>query len=239
MNMTDVVRKDHELERANEMTSEELAHHRWHWTLDESNPDRVSLHAYAKATGRGYATIRRYANGYNDWVVHNMNQSLADCLMTANMAVEKVEVAEAIAEVEGVAVSTVVNRRGTADSIANLTDQAKEAAERKNITLTEAAREIGERRKQTRELEARQTRDRKANQSRVYNSIEGHLANAKRRLSRALDEAHDVGFSEEELELIRTSIDQIRSVLNLLDLRLAGTPDIDWDAELASLGGDR
>ena len=44
-----------------------------------------------------------------------------------------------------------------------------------------------------------------------------------------------MGFSDDEMELIRDSLARVKAVLQLIDLRMAGTPDIDWDAEAARL----
>jgi hypothetical protein len=49
---------------AAESTSQELAQHRWHWTLDESNPKRVSMRDYTDEVGRSYSTIRTSVKGY-------------------------------------------------------------------------------------------------------------------------------------------------------------------------------
>ena len=46
------------------LASEELARHRWHWTLDESNPDRVSFSEYAAGVGRHKSQIQSFARGY-------------------------------------------------------------------------------------------------------------------------------------------------------------------------------
>jgi hypothetical protein len=58
-----------------------------------------------------------------------------------------------------------------------------------------------------------------------------------RRLREALDSAADVGFTDEERELIADSLAKLRAVLNLIDARVSGTSTVDWDAELAKLGG--
>ena len=64
----DFVARDHELEAAHEKTSEALAKHRWHWTLDESNPERLTIQEYARRVVRGRASIHRMAYGYAAFV---------------------------------------------------------------------------------------------------------------------------------------------------------------------------
>ena len=56
--------EDHELEARVETTSERLAYLRWHWTMDESNPQRVSFSQYAQQVGRSERDIRKYAEAY-------------------------------------------------------------------------------------------------------------------------------------------------------------------------------
>ena len=56
--------EDHELEARVEATSERLAYLRWHWTMDESNPQRVSFSQYAQQVGRSEREIRKYAEAY-------------------------------------------------------------------------------------------------------------------------------------------------------------------------------
>ena len=63
--------RDRELESVQQRSIEKLAQHRWHWTLDDSNPDRVSIAEYARRVSRGRATIHRMAYGYKAWSVRN------------------------------------------------------------------------------------------------------------------------------------------------------------------------
>ena len=55
---------DGELEAANEEAQIALAYHRWHWTKDESNPERVSIEAYARQVGKHESDIRKYVHAY-------------------------------------------------------------------------------------------------------------------------------------------------------------------------------
>ncbi len=66
----EVITTDHQLEQIADRASGQLARHRWHWTLDESNPARVSVGEYAKAVGRAYSTIRVMALGFES---HSQN----------------------------------------------------------------------------------------------------------------------------------------------------------------------
>ena len=51
-------------QQASARPSEALAQHRWHWTIDESNPERVSLSEYARSVGRHLSNIAAQVKGY-------------------------------------------------------------------------------------------------------------------------------------------------------------------------------
>lgn len=143
---------------------------------------------------------------------------------------------EAIAEGSGRPVSQVArgdNRHRTRDTMV----QAHLRAERRGTDPVDEARNIAsEQVRATRARRRRRTEDQQRHSLR-YIHIEGRLAQAQSRLTEALTEAEGVPFTDEEMELLRHSIATVRSILNLLDARMAGTPDIDWDAELTRLGG--
>jgi hypothetical protein len=61
---SNVIATDRRLDENATRASEDLARHRWHWTLDESNPDRVSIRAYARNVGRSDLTIGAQVKGY-------------------------------------------------------------------------------------------------------------------------------------------------------------------------------
>ena len=235
-----VIRKDHELEDRSTRSTEELAKHRWHHTLDPKGP-QFSFRAYAAAVGRSDTTIRAHAHGYERFVVGASAatsdvapMSLPDAIELVRRDADTRAFSEAIAEgadepIAKVARGDNAHRRGA------IIEQAKQRAARRGTDPVDEAREIATQARQTREMEARDRQEAKSRRSIRYVHIEGHLAAAQRRLLNALMEAEGVGFDDEEMELIRDSIAKVRAVLNLIDLRMAGTPDVDWDAEAAHL----
>lgn len=236
-----VVDKDHELEGRHERASELLAKHRWRQTLDPAGP-QYPMREYARAVERNYNTVKRYAKGYALYTERMAEPprgstfTIQDAIRLADQSAEMQEFSEAIAEGSGRPIAQVArgdNRRRTREIIG----QAQERAERRGTNPVDEAREIAERQRRSRELAARQRRERAQARSTRYLSVEGHLAGAQRRLRQAMDEAVNVEFSDEEMELLRTTIDQIKALLRLLDLRMAGEADVDWDAELAGLNG--
>lgn len=231
-----VVDTDHRLETARDRTQEELARHRWHWTLDESNPGRVSLREYARAVGRDHTVIRKYALGYATWIAEDgghLATTLGDCIVRAHTSVEKEAVIDAIATAAG---TTFTGARQQHEEIRTVRAVAQERAERRGSTVAEEAVEVARERHIAREADRHREVERKERHTLRYIELEGHVAGAMRRLRAALDMAADVPFTDEERELIADSIAQLRAVLNLIDSRVTGNVDVDWDTELRKLG---
>ena len=112
---------------------------------------------------------------------------------------------------------------------------ATERAERKGTTVEEEVHHVAEQREKIRKSADRIKADHKAAHTFRYMEIEGDLAAAQGRLMHALKTAQDVGWEQEEIELLTDSIGKIRAVLNLIDLRIAGETQVDWDSELTRL----
>jgi hypothetical protein len=99
------VETDHRLETTAERVTGELAKHRWHWTLDGSNPDRVNVNEYARQVGRDAATIRVMANGYAGFV-KDASATLDEHIGKARMSGETAAAATAVAKARGVSPRT-------------------------------------------------------------------------------------------------------------------------------------
>lgn len=237
----EVVRSDHNLTAQSAAASEALARFRWEQCLDPAGP-QYPIRAYARAVGRNDTTITRYAKGWALFVERRAAPpgvqgalTIQDAIRLAEQTVEQQQFSEAIAEGSGKTVAQVArgdNRHRTKAVI----EQARGRAERRGGEAVDHARDIA--REEASAAAARRKRDDAAKEAHGlrWNGIEGHLAFAQRRLTAALRESEGVDFSEEEMALLRSSIANIRAVLDLIDLRMAGSPDIDWDAELAKLG---
>jgi hypothetical protein len=230
---TKVVEQDHKLEASASKASEALAKHRWHWTLDESNPDRVSINAYAFAIGRNESTVRAQVNGYAQFRSGGTARTLGESIERAKMGAEKETVTGAVAEARGVQFETA--RRKHADEVKRIRNLAREQAERKGTSVEEEAPKIAEFAVKAEKAEQQRTEERKARHTLRYISIEGKLARMLRIGTEVLKEAEDVGFDDEERELLADTVGQLRALLNLIDMRFAGTVDVDWDAELAKI----
>jgi hypothetical protein len=234
-----VVQEDNRLETAAEKSREELARHRWHWTLDESNPDRISTGIYARNVARGVSTIRDMANGYAEWIKIKDDgapgsTTFADCLERAKLSGDRLTATEAVAKAAGVSIGTA--RRHKSQEIDTVMITAQERAERNNTTPAEEVHEVAEFLHAAAASRKKSREESRAAKSHGFIRIEGSLAAAKRHLGEALDVAQNVEFSDDELTLIIRSIDNVRGLLHLIDLKLGGATDVDWDAELAKLG---
>ena len=237
-----VIDTDHKLEGSQDRSTLALAKHRWHWTTNEANRERVSQREYAKAVGRSNAAISYHARGYALYQERLVKPGLTvdgftihDAIRLAGQSAEMQEFSEAIAVGSGEPVARVArgdNRHKTREII----HVAKERAERRGTDPVDEARRIAEHQRKSREV-AKATKDSKA-KAHFYrwNEMEGDLIAAQRKLLHCLSVAEDVDFTEDELEFIRVAVAKVRAVLDLIDLRVAGTPDIDWDGELAKLG---
>lgn len=237
----EVVDKDHDLEGRSARAGLALSKHRWQHTTLNPNGPRYSYAAYARAVGRDRALISRHARAYELFVERTTNGepgssfTIEDALRLAAQSAENQEFSEAIAEGSGEPVARIA--RGDQRRRRNeIIDRARQREERRGGSAVDHARDIAaeEARVAAANRERREAdRDRR---SLRYVAIEGHLAAAQSRLTRALREAEHIDFAEDEMELIRDSLAKVHSVLQLLDLRMGGELNVDWEAELANLG---
>jgi len=237
----DVIDKDHELDSRTTRAGEALAKHRWKMTLDPTGP-QYGFRAYADAVGRSETAIRTNANAYVMFVERATNAkpgiaplTIEDAKRLSAQSEETRKFTEAIAEGSGKPIGQIARGDNTMRPV--IIDQARQRAERRGTDPVDEAREIAKRQRQTAEMETRHKQNKASRSSIQFVSIEGKLARAKNFVTEALREAEGVEFQGEEMELMRSTISNLKALLDLLDLRMAGTPDIDWDAEMATLTG--
>lgn len=230
-----VIETDHRLETAEHRASEALVKHRWHWTLDESNPQRASFRAYARAVGRHETTIRVQANGYAEWISRKgpSARSLAESMERAQMGAEKEIVVEAVAAARGTSFGHT--RKDKADEIKRVRQIARDRAEQNNTTVAEEAPKVAEWIVKAERAGKIRADERTRKLGLRFVEMEGHLAAAKRRLTDALNLAHQVPWGDEERELLSNTVDNLKALLALIDRALGGVADVDWDAELEKL----
>jgi hypothetical protein len=84
----DVINEDFMLEGQVSGVTEKLAQLRWHWTLDESNPEAVGVREYARQVGRNDSVIHRMARGYANWVL-DASSTFADHMALAVVVIRQ------------------------------------------------------------------------------------------------------------------------------------------------------
>ena len=232
--MKDYVKRDAELDARASRSSEELAKHRWHWTLDKANPERDSIAEYARQVKRSEATIRKYAVGYQTIITQRNDLTLDEAMELANMGAERQAATEAVAKASKVSIRSVRAGQHRAE-VNEVITTARARAERNESRVEDEIVTVAKQRAQSKKAGKAHAEERKSRSSLRFVEVEGDLAGAKKKLADALRHAEDVEFTDDEMTLLRDTIANVRTLLNLIDMRLAGTPDIDWDKELATL----
>jgi hypothetical protein len=100
------IEEDHRLERAENAIARALLQHRWHWTLDDSNPERVSQRQYAAAVDRSQNAIRIDATAYT-LMGDKPGLSPSEARALAQVAEGKRAAVEAVAAANGVSIRHV------------------------------------------------------------------------------------------------------------------------------------
>lgn len=237
-----VVAEDRRLDAAAVRSQEDLARHRWHWTLDETNADRVSIKAYTRAVGLSdTAPISRMANGYAAWMAAKDGgmrncASLGEHIRRAGMSAEREAATEAVAKATGR--SFITASATNANEVAEVTRAARERAEARGTRVEDEVEHVAEWRARGRASRDAQQARAAATSSLQWVEVRAALAAARRHLRVALDESDGVEWTSEEADLLRRSIDCTRATLDLVELRVTGAAGIDWDAELAKLSDD-
>lgn len=228
-----VVAEDREHRQAVESASERLARLRWHWTLDVTNPHRVSGAEYGRAVGTDPSQVTLYARAYSIFRDQGHMASMRDALERAKMSEETYAAAQAVAESRGVSTTTARQARST--EVRRVRDAARDRAERFGTSVEEEAPKVAS--AVVRAEQASNTvKDRRAQRLGLrFIEMEGLLDSAKRTLLRAVRLAHDIDWGDEERDLLHGSVSNILALLKLIDMAFVEGTAVDWDAELAKL----
>ena len=105
-----VIEEDNRLEKE---TAEKLGYLRWHWTLDESNPGRVTQVEYAKAVGVGRTTIQKYVAAYVEKMSDASDTPWSKIIDRKAMGSEAQAATEALTDASGNSFSTERGNRPT------------------------------------------------------------------------------------------------------------------------------
>lgn len=230
----EVIQTDHDLELTATRASGALAKHRWHWTMDESNPGRVSFSEYARQVNRNVAAIHRDAHAHV--IASTSGRSPDEARTLARMGAETGAAAEAVAKTRKISTQTVHNKRMS--EVRRVRDIARQRAEERGTSVEEEAPKVAEtivRHEQAQQAEA----DEKAEHTDIrFVEMEGYLVKAKRELLRALKLAPVVPWDDESKELLTETVGNVKALLALIDTALSGVSGVDWDAEFAKVAGD-
>ena len=233
----EVVQEDTELEGRIGRMSERLAKLRWHWTLDESHEGRVTMQAYATGVGRARSAISAMARGYAGWNASpDGDGDLQEFIQRAKMGVETEAATDAVANARGKAFTTVRDDRST--EVRRVREMARERAEKHGTTVEEEAPQVAEWIVKTEQAGKQISAERKERLGLRFVEMEAKLDKVKRGLVEAVRLAQDIGWGDEEVELLQHDLANIKSLLHLIDMALVGSADVDWDKELSKLTED-
>lgn len=230
------VERDRELEAAANSSTEELARHRWHWTLDGSNPDRVKIPEYAKRVGRAYSVIHAMVKGYDQFsTAQTGTLSLSEALARTAVGAERAEVIEAVAAATGQTFQNV--QKHEKPLTRSIQTAARERAERKGTTISEELPRAAQATVAARRAAENERTMKRASKSHVRLVLEGHLASMALTARYAIRDSKDSGLlTDDDRAYLGDVIAHVRTMLDLLDLGITDSTDVDWDAELAKLG---
>lgn len=227
--------EDHAYEKATESATHSLALHRWHWTLDESNPDRVALRAYARDVDAPYRRVYDYATGYQSWIDGDaqLRITIGEAIQRAGMSAEKEMVTDAVANALGMTFTSAKVSRSR--EVQHVRDLARQRAEEKGTTVEQEAPAIAKMMARVNERDIEVRDERLSRHGLRYIELEGYLVNMLRYGKKAAQLASEMHVDPEEQTLLQHTIDQVRRMLHVIDERIAGIDTVDWDAELASI----
>ena len=230
-----VVEEDHALEKAAERTSVALMEHRWHWTLDESNPERVSMREYARQIGRENRVIQRYANGFVIWRDASGGVSPEEARARASMSVETEAATEAVAEARGLQFGYVTKEFGS--EVRHVREVARQRAEEKGTSITDELPQVAAFTYKAERVEQERTAERRRREPLRHIQIEARLLDAQRALIRAIQESEGVDLSPESRDLLRETLDNVKRLIVIADRAIVDAYDQSWRQEFRLIEG--
>jgi hypothetical protein len=236
-----VIAEDHRLEKESQRATEALAQLRWHWTLDESNPDRVSIREYAQQVGRNHATIIRMVNGYVEWASGDsrVTTDLHDVIALQRFGKDRRSVVEQYSKKTGVAPgNTVGNSTIRHDKAIQQAEAiAKQRAVEKGTSIAQEAAKAVEWVLKEKEHAQRQEDRRQVDKNTTRSQAASNADNALRHLQTMARKVKGVKFNKADREYLLDYLEKIHATADLIALEINGESGTDWDAALAGLTG--
>lgn len=226
-----VAEEDRRLLVSVESASEALGRLRWHWTRDESNPDRVTVKEYAFQVGVAARNVRMYARAYELQKIHRY-PAFAEALERARMGGETYAATKAVADARGLTVSGA--RQGHGPEVRRVRERARERAEELGTTVEEEAPVIAERHVRTERALDKAAEERRSLLGEII-EMERHLDAMRRRAIQAIRLAPSIDWGDERTNRLAMIAEDIKALMKVLSSAYDETADVDWDAELARL----
>jgi len=258
----EVISQDADLESAIERDTAALAELRWHWTLNDSNPNRVTISEYARQVGRVKSTISTMVNGYaaslddktrstrrtrpesesrgssSSGSGSGSGLSLSDHIGKARMNQETGAAAEAVARARGLSIRGVSDPGSTHhNEVRRVRDIARQLAEDHGTSIEEEVDRVAQTIVREEQARREEQEDRAQRTDLRVIQAEQQVLIAKRAILKAIKELEGAELDDEGRDLLTTALDALKAASALMDARLSGKSGIDWDAELAKLSG--
>lgn len=234
-----VVREDKRLDAEAKKAGEALGELRWHWTLNEDNPDRLSFAEYARQVGRSAKTVEKYAKAYAKVQSDPRGADFQDAIATASYGEDRATVMAAYSKAAGISMNSV--RRGNTPNHASAVSMAQEIAQRraedKGTSVAKEAKAAAEWVIKTRKAEEAKRQREKAQHTLEWIAATGELNKARRAIKEAIKHVDGIQFDAEETETLREEFARLEAAVKWARLYVTGKADVDWDVELAKLTG--
>jgi len=203
----EVIELDHRLSGSSTLLMEV----RHHWTLDESNPERVSLGEYGRRVGVAQRVVSAYAHGYI--LLHEGKAATAqEAIERAHMSEETAAVTEAVARVHGV--SFGVASKYYRYDVRFVREEARERAEELDTDFWTALEDAVE---QLRQRVAHRGGGEPSSHSRAFINIDARLIVARDKIRSCVAEVREAQFRGEEEDSLSGRLDEVRRALGELE----------------------
>lgn len=230
-----VIKEDRRLSRS----AEELCKLRWHWTLNTDNVHRISQSAYARQVGVSQQLISRDANAweqytYNPGVVGSGKpKTIEDFRAVQSVSEDRRQAVEAIAAQTGKSFSTIAKHHD--DEVRAVVEMARDRVVRRGTTFEHEVQDVAAQQQHHRMRAKEQKDERQRHLMEECIRMQQCIGYAIRGVREAYEIAVDINFGDQELEFIADSLAQLRALVNLLDRRIVGKENTNWDQELKTL----
>jgi hypothetical protein len=239
MNWKEIVPRDKEIRETEEEASEALGKLRYDNTIGlHPNAKQPGFTEYAEHCGLSRKVVQRYARAYEKFQAENgpRRAVFADYLFAEHKSEDEQQAIEDVAEVRGISRNSA--ERLHRESVAKVKRATKRQIERgaSPSEAREFGRKVARQQVRTEERRAEERRERRASTVQVLVDLMLAIDGARYKLTDALVIAKEGDMNTETMAQANVALDKVRTVLGLLEMAVAGSAEIDWDAELAKLG---